>query len=199
VLEQIATMTVKIKHYDRLIQQLTETEYPETQALIKVYGVGQLTALTYVLTLGSKERFERSRDVGRCYLGLRLAVGLVLFPVVGLAWPAGSLLPGFDWKAAILLGAVVAATDAIAATSIARRVELPQRIADILEAERLVNDGTGLLALQFGLLILVTGHTSSVVEGVGRLVFLTGGGVLVGLAIGAVVTWFEKWVDDGPD
>ena len=59
VLEQIATMTVKIKHYDRLIQQLTETEYPETQALIKVYGVGQLTALTYVLTLGSKERFER--------------------------------------------------------------------------------------------------------------------------------------------
>jgi transposase len=70
VLEPIATMTVKIKHYDRLIQQLTETEYPETQALIKVYGVGQLTALTYVLTLGSKERFERSRDVG-CYLDLR--------------------------------------------------------------------------------------------------------------------------------
>jgi transposase len=70
VLEQIATMTVKIKHYDRLIKQLTETEYTETQALIKVYGVGQLTALTYVLTLGSKERFQRSRDVG-CYLGLR--------------------------------------------------------------------------------------------------------------------------------
>ena len=70
VLEQIAEMTVKIKHYDRAIQRLTETEYPETQALIKVYGVGQLTALTYVLTLGSKERFHRSRDVG-CYLGLR--------------------------------------------------------------------------------------------------------------------------------
>ena len=63
-------VTKKIKHYDRPIQQLTETEYPETQALIKVYGVGQLTALTYVLTLGSKERFQRSRDVG-CYLGLR--------------------------------------------------------------------------------------------------------------------------------
>src|SRR6202789_3898423 len=70
VLEQIADMTVKIKAYDRAIKRLTETEYPETQALIKVYGVGQLTALTYVLTLGSKERFQRSRDVG-CYLGLR--------------------------------------------------------------------------------------------------------------------------------
>jgi len=70
VLHQIADMTVKIKEYDRAIKQLTETEYRETQALLKVYGVGQLTALTYVLTLGSKERFQRSRDVG-CYLGLR--------------------------------------------------------------------------------------------------------------------------------
>jgi transposase len=70
VLEQIAAMTVKIKQYDRTIKRLVETEYPETQALLQVYGVGQLTALTYILTLGSKERFQRSRDVG-CYLGLR--------------------------------------------------------------------------------------------------------------------------------
>jgi Na+/H+ antiporter len=127
-----------------------------------------------------------------------LAVGLVLFTVVGLALASGSLLPGFDWRSGVLLGAVVAATDAIAATSIARRVGLPQRIVEILEAESLVNDGTGLLALQFGLMMLVTGHTPSVVEGVGRLFFLTGGGVLIGLAIGGVVAWFERWVDDGP-
>jgi transposase len=70
LLHQIADMTVKIKQYDREIQRLTETAYPETQALVKVYGVGHLTALTFVLTLGKKERFQRSRDVG-CYLGLR--------------------------------------------------------------------------------------------------------------------------------
>jgi transposase len=35
-----------------------------------VQGVRHITALTFVLTLGNKERFERSRDVG-CYLGLR--------------------------------------------------------------------------------------------------------------------------------
>jgi transposase len=70
VLQQIAEMTVKIKQYDRQIQQLGHTEYPETQALLKVHGVGHLTALTFVLTLGSKERFGRSRDVS-CYLGLR--------------------------------------------------------------------------------------------------------------------------------
>jgi CPA1 family monovalent cation:H+ antiporter len=127
-----------------------------------------------------------------------LAVGLVLFTVLGLAAAAGAWLPGFDWESAVLLGAVVAATDAIAATSIARRVGLPQHIVDILEAESLVNDGTGLLALQFGLLMLVTGRTPSFIEGIGRLFFLTAGGVLVGLAIGGVVAWFERWVDDGP-
>src|ERR1700733_7376394 len=139
------------------------------------------------------------REFQRNFVSIALlAVGLVLFTVVGLALVAGSLLPGFDWKAAVLLGAVVAATDAIAATSIARRVGLPQRIVDILEAESLVNDGTGLLALQFGLAMLMTGRTPSVVEGVGRLVFLIGAGVMIGLAIGGVVALFERWVDDGP-
>jgi transposase len=70
LLHQIADMTVKIKQYDRAIKQLTETEYLETQPLIKVYGVGHLTALTFVLTLGNKQPFQRSRDVG-CYFGLR--------------------------------------------------------------------------------------------------------------------------------
>jgi monovalent cation/hydrogen antiporter len=33
---------------------------------------------------------------------------------------------------------------------------------------------------------------------VGQLFFLTGGGVLIGLAMGGLVAWFERWVDDGP-
>ena len=70
VLEQIADMTVKIKAVRPCHQAATETEYPETQALIKVYGVGQLTALTYVLTLGAK---NGSSEVGMwaAILGLR--------------------------------------------------------------------------------------------------------------------------------
>lgn len=127
----------------------------------------------------------------------KLAVGLVFFTILGLAMTAGKILPGFDWRSAVLLGAVVAATDAIAATSIARRLGLPQWIVEILEAESLVNDGTGLVALQFGLLLLMTGRTPSPIETVGRLVFLIGGGVLIGLAVGAVVAWFEQWIDDG--
>jgi transposase len=61
VLEQIAQMTLKIKEYDRQILELTQTEYPETQALLKVHGVGHITARPMCLpgeqgTLQAKSR-----------------------------------------------------------------------------------------------------------------------------------------------
>lgn len=129
---------------------------------------------------------------------LRLAVGLVIFTILVLVAARRWLLPGFDWKSALLLGAIIGATDAIAATSIARRLGLPRRIVDVLEAESLVNDGTGLLAFQFSLGILVSGHTPTVFESVGKLVYLSGGGVLIGLLIGYFVSKLERWIDDGP-
>src|SRR5882724_11281712 len=52
--------------------------------------------------------------------------------------------------ASLAIGAVVSTTDAIAATTIARQMGLPRRIVDVLEGESLVNDATGLLALEFG-------------------------------------------------
>ncbi len=129
---------------------------------------------------------------------LRLAVGLVIFTILVLIAARRWLLPGFDWKSALLLGAIIGATDAIAATSIARRLGLPRRIVDVLEAESLVNDGTGLLAFQFSLGILVSGHTPTMFESVGKLVYLSGGGVLIGLVIGYFVSKLERWIDDGP-
>ena len=129
---------------------------------------------------------------------LRLAVGLVIFTILVLIVARRWLLPGFDWKSALLLGAIIGATDAIAATSIARRLGLPRRIVDVLEAESLVNDGTGLLAFQFSLGILVSGHTPTVFESAGKLVYLSGGGVLIGLLIGYFVSKLERWIDDGP-
>ena len=78
-----------------------------------------------------------------------LAFGLVGFTVVAVALIAPRVFADFDWRLGFVLGAVVAPTDAIAAASIARRVGLPGRIVDILEGESIVNDATGLVALQF--------------------------------------------------
>jgi len=127
-----------------------------------------------------------------------LAVFLVFFTAIGVAFAAQWWLPGFDWRLGFLLGAVVSPTDAVAATSIARKVGMPQGIVDILEGESLLNDATGLLALQFGVAMVVQGRTPTFTEGFLEFAWLTIGGVLVGLAIGFVVTALERWVDDGP-
>jgi transposase len=70
LLEQVESLTEKIKQADRRLEQIARIEYPETQLLRQVCGVGVLIALTFVLTVERPERFEKSRDVG-CYVGLR--------------------------------------------------------------------------------------------------------------------------------
>ena len=127
-----------------------------------------------------------------------LAVGLVFFTAIGVALTAHFFLPTFDWRVGFLLGAVVSPTDAVAATSIARKIGMPKRVLDILEGESLINDASGLLALEFGVNMLLDGSTPTVGAGLLRLLWLFGGGLAVGLVCGAVVVWFEKWVDDGP-
>jgi transposase len=69
VLEQIASLTERIRQYDRLLVAISKEHHPETELLCQVEGIGPLTALTFVLTLEDPYRFERSRSVG-AYLGL---------------------------------------------------------------------------------------------------------------------------------
>jgi monovalent cation/hydrogen antiporter len=143
--------------------------------------------------LASWRDFRRNLGV----IGL-LAFGLVAFTVWGVAEFSDRFITALDWKAGFLLGAVVSTTDAIAATSIARAVGLPRRIVDILEGESLINDATGLLALEIGLSIIVRGQMPSVKEDLVRLVYLVVGGIGIGLVIGIVVSWIERFIDDGP-
>ena len=129
---------------------------------------------------------------------LLLAFGLVGFTVAGVALVAPRLLSGFDWRLGLVLGAVVAPTDAIAATSIARRVGLPSRIVDVLEGESLINDATGLLALQFAVALVESGRAPTATEGVLTLLWLVVGGVAVGIALGWIVYRLELRIDDAP-
>lgn len=129
---------------------------------------------------------------------LLLAFGLVGFTVVGVALIAPKVFAGFDWRLGLVLGAIVAPTDAIAATSIARRVGLPGRIVDVLEGESLLNDASGLLALEFALSIVVQKHIPTVSSGVFTLLWLIAGGVAIGLAVGFLVDYVERRIDDGP-
>jgi transposase len=74
ILEQIASLTERIRDYDRKLQTISKEHYPETALLRQVEGIGALTALTFVLSLEDPYRFEKSRCVG-AYLGLVPATG----------------------------------------------------------------------------------------------------------------------------
>jgi len=127
-----------------------------------------------------------------------LAFGLVGFTVIGVALIAPTVLSGFDWRLGLVLGAVVAPTDAIAATSIARRIGLPGRLVDILEGESLINDASGLLALQFATAIVVSRRVPTVSSGMLALAWLIIGGVGLGLFVGWIVDSVEHHIDDAP-
>ena len=129
---------------------------------------------------------------------LFLAFGLVTFTVLGVTVLGNFFLPGFDWRVGLVLGAVVAPTDAIAAASIAKRVGLPKRLVDILEGESLLNDASALLALEFGLVLLVGGVRPTFTFGLLRLLYLTVVGILIGLGVGIIVHGAEDRIDDGP-
>jgi transposase len=69
ILEQIGSLTERIRQYDRQLETVSEQHYPETELLRQVEGIGPLTALTFVLSVEDPSRFEKSRSVG-AYLGL---------------------------------------------------------------------------------------------------------------------------------
>jgi CPA1 family monovalent cation:H+ antiporter len=129
---------------------------------------------------------------------LMLAFGLVSFTIFGSAAAVHWLVPGFDWRLGCVLGSVIAATDAIAATATAKRLGLPRRITDLLEAESLVNDGSGLVALRFTLAMVIAGTTPTFAQGAGTLFYLIFVAVLIGLAVGVASHTLLRRIIDAP-
>jgi len=112
-----------------------------------------------------------------------LAIGLVVFTTGIVAIAAHALLPQIGWAAAFVLGAVVSPPDAVAAGSVFERFSVPRRISAILDGEGLVNDASALVIYNFAIAAVVTGQFS-LVHASGAFVFVSVGGVAVGLALG---------------
>jgi transposase len=65
ILEQIGSLTERIRGYERQLETIAKEHYPHETGLVRqVEGVGTLTALTFVLSLEDPYRFEKSRSVG---------------------------------------------------------------------------------------------------------------------------------------
>ncbi|GGS91697.1 Na+/H+ antiporter [Streptomyces chromofuscus] len=119
-----------------------------------------------------------------------LSVGYVLFATFVVGWAAYVLVPGLPLTAALVLGAVVAPPDAVAATAIARRVGLPSRITTILQGESLVNDATAITAYRVALAAAV-GEGATWAGGIGEFLLAAVGGVVVGLVLMVPIHWLR--------
>ena len=125
-----------------------------------------------------------------------LAVGLVLFTVVGVAAVAHYVV-GLQWAPAFVLGAIVSPTDAIAATAIAQRLGVPRRIVTLLEGESLVNDATGIVAYRIAAGV-AAGAAFSLLNAGLQFVVVAIGGTAVGLVVGWVVVRAFDLLNDTP-
>ncbi len=135
----------------------------------------------------------------RANLGIisSLAVALVLATAVAVALAARSLIPAITWPVALVLGAIVAPPDAIAATAIASRLAVPRRIITILEGESLLNDATALTLYS----IALTTALGSAFSGFTAVVTFAGaiaGGGAIGVAVAWVIAQIRSRLQDTP-
>lgn len=128
--------------------------------------------------------------VDSSYLDLRanmrpvalLSVGYVLFATLAVGYAAYLVVPGLSLPVALVLGAVIAPPDAVAATAIARKLGLPNRITTILQGESLVNDATAITAYKVALAAAV-GASAGWAGGIAEFLLASVGGVGVGLLL----------------
>ena len=143
------------------------------------------------LTFSWREFRENLRPIGL------LAFGLVLTTTVAVAATAHAVVPGLPWTAAFSLGAIVAPTDAVAASAIAKRLSVPRRIVTVLTGESLVNDAAALVVYRLAVIAVVTGHFSAV-QAVSQFALSSLGGIAVGLAAGGSIGWIRRRMQPDP-
>lgn len=115
-------------------------------------------------------------------LGL-LAIGLVFLTAAVVALVAHALVPELSWAEAAVLGAVLAPTDAVSATSIFRRLGAPERVRLLVEGESMINDGTALVLYRIAVGV-ATGSAFSFGGAALEFVAVSVGGIAAGLAVG---------------
>ncbi|MBJ2121853.1 cation:proton antiporter [Arthrobacter sp. MSA 4-2] len=125
-----------------------------------------------------------------------LSVGYVIFGTVTIGLVVAWLIPEVPLPAAFALGAVVAPPDAVAATSIARRVGMPRRAVAILEGESLVNDATALVLLRSSVAALA--GSISLLEIAFEFVVAAAGGALIGACAALVLLGIRRRVRNVP-
>jgi CPA1 family monovalent cation:H+ antiporter len=124
---------------------------------------------------------------------LELALGLVLFTVIGLGLLIWWMIPEMPMAVAFALAAILSPTDPIAVQAIAARAPIPKRLMHILEGESLLNDATGLTCMRIAVIAATTG-AFSLTEAVGTFAWLALAGLAAGVAVTLTINLAKGWI-----
>jgi Na+/H+ antiporter len=124
-----------------------------------------------------------------------LAIGLVFMTTIAVGAALKLLIPGIPWAAAFVLGAIVSPPDAVAATAILSRLNIPRRVVTVLEGESLVNDASGLVFYKFAVAAVLTGAFSLLDASV-QFVVISIGGVAIGMLMGLLFVFVHRGLGD---
>lgn len=122
---------------------------------------------------------------------LMLSIGLVAATMLGVGLLAHALLPELPLAVCFVLGAVVSPTDTVAVQSVIEKLRVPRRMTAILGGESLVNDATGLVGVQIGVAVVLTGAFDAG-EIARRFAWVAGGGLAIGVAVGLVAVRLNR-------
>lgn len=124
-----------------------------------------------------------------------LAIGLVVATTLAVGATLKWLVPEVPWAVALVFGAIVSPPDAVAATAILSRLNIPRRIVTVLEGESLVNDASGLVIYKFALAAVLTG-AFSLAEAGAQFLLIAGGGIVVGVLLAHLFIWIHRRLAD---
>jgi Na+/H+ antiporter len=122
---------------------------------------------------------------------------LVVATAAAVAVAMHALVDGLPWAACFAMGAIVAPTDPVAATAIARRFDLPRRTINLLEGESLVNDASALVLYRIAVGAIGGGAFSLIGAGL-EFIVSAAAGAAIGLVVGRVITEIRRHLDDPP-
>ena len=124
-----------------------------------------------------------------------LAIGLVIVITLVVAATVKFLIPDIPWAVAFAFGAIVSPPDAVAATAILSKLNMPRRIVTVLEGESLVNDASGLVLYKFAVAAALSG-VFSLFEASVQFVLVAIGGIAIGMLLAGVFVAIHRFLGD---
>jgi CPA1 family monovalent cation:H+ antiporter len=106
-----------------------------------------------------------------------------------------SFAAGISLTTALVFGALIAATDPVAVVALFRSIGAPKRLQVLLEGESLLNDGTAIVLFNIMVAVALTGHFD-LGASILQFVIVAGGGILVGVIAGVVVSQLIGRIDN---